>query len=272
MPLVLRYKGQTSLPVELEGLTPEAAATSTIAELARRPLYHGNAAAPLAEFFDLAGSAADDETLVFEGDLSGVHWIGQDMHRGVIRIEGNAGRHLGADMRGGAIYVSGSAGDWLGAEMRGGRIEVRGNCGDLAGSAYRGARRGMAGGCILIHGNAGHELGHKLRRGLIAVGGDLGDSPGFKMIAGSIFAFGRCGLRPGAGMRRGTIALFGSWPPLLPTFRPASSGRPTFLRLMLRELAAGGFPVPPHLAESEYRRYSGDFLELGKGEILVRAA
>lgn len=73
-------------------------------------------------------------------------------------------------------------------------------------------------------------------------------------------------------MRRGTIGLFGESdePELLPTFQYSCVYRPTWLSFFLRELRATGFPVSDDCFESEYRRYCGDFLALGKGEILVR--
>jgi formylmethanofuran dehydrogenase subunit C len=129
----------------------------------------------------------------------------------------------------------------------------------------------MSGGEILIDGNAGNEVGHTLRRGLIAVRGQAGDAIGFNLLAGSIFVFGRAGVRPGAAMRRGTIALFErESPPLLPTFAYACTGRFDFLRVFLSHLVRSGFDVPDDFLDATWRRYSGDLLESGKGEILLR--
>lgn len=132
----------------------------------------------------------------------------------------------------------------------------------------------MTGGEIHIHGNAGNEIGHTMRRGLIAVAGNAGDALGFNMIAGSVFVFGESGIRPGAGMRRGTIGLLStSHPPdMLPTFRHACTYRPVYLQIYFKELASRGFPVPADCGQAKYHRYLGDFLEFGKGEILVRAS
>jgi formylmethanofuran dehydrogenase subunit C len=72
-------------------------------------------------------------------------------------------------------------------------------------------------------------------------------------------------------MRRGSLvslAPSGEPPALLPTFRLACEYRPAWLDVYGRALAAAGFrggPVPPR---GRYRRYLGDFTELGKGEIL----
>ncbi len=269
MPLRLQYRATTPIPVEVEGLTPATAAGRSLAELERLPIYHGNRQVPLAELFALSGSA-DDGQLVFEGNLSGVHWIGAGMDSGVIRIEGDAGRHLGSEMSGGEIHCYGHAGDWTGAELHDGLIYVRGNAGHLVGAAYRGSRRGMTRGTILVGGSAGNEIGHTMRRGTIVIGGGAGDAPGFNMIAGTIFVLGACGIRPGAGMRRGTIGLFGpSPPPLLPTFRPACRFRPTILRLAALEIARLQFPVPERLLDCAIRLYHGDLVALGKGEIWI---
>jgi formylmethanofuran dehydrogenase subunit C len=52
----------------------------------------------------------------------------------------------------------------------------------------------------------------------------------------------------------------------------ACSYRPVFLQLYLRRLRDAGMPVPDECFMATYRRYVGDFLELGKGEVLVREA
>ena len=271
MPLVLRLKQPTSIPLEVDSVQLEIVRGQSLDEVRRTPIQYGNAQVPLAEFFDASGSAAD-HSLVWEGDCSQVRLIGTHLEEGQIRVEGNAGMHLGAEMRGGEIDVTGHATDWVGAEMHGGRIHIRGNAGDLVGAAYRGARRGMTGGEILIDGDAGDEIGHNMRRGLIAVGGRTGDAVGFNLIAGTILLFGGVGIRPGAGMRRGTIGMLGKETPpkLLPTFKFAGVSRPVFLRFYLLRLCEMGFFVADECFQADYHRYCGDFLELGRGEILIR--
>ena len=246
--LTLKYKGTTTIPLEAECLTPDVLAGKTAAEIAMLPLQHGNAQAPLAEFFSVSGTAQDQE-LAIEGDCSRVKWIGAGMRAGRITIHGDAGMHLGA-------------------EMQGGEIQLHGNAGHLVGAAYRGSRVGTRGGVILIDANAGNEIGCNMRRGLIVIGGDAGDFAGVSLIAGSIFIFGQPGIRLGAGMKRGTIALFGERPQLLPTFRPDCVYRPVFITLYLRQLRAWGLPVPEEWLHGFYQRYSGDLVSLGKGEVL----
>jgi formylmethanofuran dehydrogenase subunit C len=268
--LRLTYHGQTSVPVEIEGLTPDWACDKSVAEIERFEIFHGNRKLPLAEMFAVSGDASD-KRFDFEGNLAGVHWIGAHLASGEIHIHGPAGRHLGSGMRGGDIHVAGNAGDWLGAEMHGGFIHVRGNAKHLVGAAYRGSAKGMTGGTIIVRGSAGDEVGHTMRRGLVAIGGSAGDMLGFNMIAGTVLVLGECGLRPGAGMRRGTIGLFGeNPPPLLPTFRYGSTFEPQFVRHLLLGLRTRGLEVADDLLAGEFDLYHGDLVSLGRGEILLR--
>jgi formylmethanofuran dehydrogenase subunit C len=129
----------------------------------------------------------------------------------------------------------------------------------------------MVGGELLIDGDAGAEVGVTMRRGLIAVGGRVGDFVGGGMIAGTVVVFGGCGRRPGAGMKRGTLALLGEAPTLLPTFADAGPYDGLFLELYLRHLRGLGFG-PAAAARPRLRRWCGDRVSLGKGEILTREA
>jgi formylmethanofuran dehydrogenase subunit C len=270
MTLTLRYRGQTSIPVEIEGFTPDWVCTRSLPEIERFEIFHGNQKIPLAEMFSISGDP-NDERIQFEGDLGGVHWIGAGMTVGEIHIAGSAGRHLGSGLRGGEILVEGNSSDWTGAEMRAGTIHVRGNVGNHAGGAYRGSTKGMTGGTILIDGNAGNEVANCMRRGLIAIGGDVGDMLAFSMIAGTVLAFGACGVRPGAGMRRGTLGLFGRESPrLMPSFRYATVCRPQFLGLVMRQIKSKGLHVEDSLLTSEFDLFHGDFVSSGRGEVFAR--
>jgi formylmethanofuran dehydrogenase subunit C len=271
MSLTLTYRGNTNIPVEVEGIVPAALREKSIAEIEKLSIYHGNRQLPLAEFFHVAGDPGDEQ-LTFVGDLAGVHWIGAKMDRGVVRVEGNAGRHVGSEMRGGEIHVSDNAGDWVGGEMKRGLIHVRGDAGNLVGSAYRGSDRGMTGGTLLVGGNVGSEIGHTMRRGLIAIGGNTGDFPCLNMITGTVLVFGTTGIRAAAGMRRGTLAVFGDAPKLLHTFKSAGDCKLLYLRIFFALLRRHGFRVPEGLDDADYRIFTGDLLTVGKGEVLVRAS
>lgn len=270
MALRLTYRAESTIPVELEGFTPEWACDKSPSEIEHFEIFHGNRKTPLAALFRITGDASDRQ-FDLEGNLSGVHWIGAHMTCGTIRIHGSAGRHVGSGMSGGEIHVDGDVREWLGAEMQNGIIRVQGNAGDLPGSAYRGSTRGMTGGTILITGDAGDEVGHTLRRGLVAVGGSAGEMVGFNMIAGTVLVFGNCGARPAAGMRRGTIGLFSTNPPaLLPTFRYAATFRPQYLSVILRSLRSLGFAFDDSLLAAEFDLHHGDLVSLGRGEVLFR--
>ncbi len=270
MTLKLRYHGETSVPVEIEGLTPDWACDKSLTEIERFEMFHGNRKISLAEMFRVTGDASDKQ-FEFEGNLSGVHWIGAHMTSGTIHVQGSAGRHVGSEMTGGEIHVHGDSRGWTGAEMRGGLIHIHGNSGHLLGAAYRGSVKGMTGGTILVDGNAGNEIGLTMRRGLIAVGGSTGDVIGFNMIAGTILSFGDSGIRPGAGMRRGTIGLLGpNPPPLLPSFRFATTHRSPMMAILLREVRAKGLKFDESLLSSSFDFYRGDLVSVGRGEIIFR--
>ena len=271
MPLQLEYQADTCVPVEVEGLVPDIVREMSLSEIEKFEIFHGNNKLPLAELFSVTGDAGDGR-MVWQGNLSGVHWIGAKMADGHVHVAGNAGRHVGSEISGGMIQVDGDAGDWVGGEMHGGLIHVRGRAGHLIGAAYRGSSRGMSGGTILIGGSAGNEIGHTMRRGLIAVGGDGGDLAGFNMLAGTILLFGNGGIRHGAGMRRGTIGLLGDRPPdLLPTFSLACRHRPVALQLILAQLVRHEFEVPDEILTAEFDVYNGDLIEGGRGEIITVA-
>jgi formylmethanofuran dehydrogenase subunit C len=258
------------VPLEVERITPDSVRGKSLAEIEKLEVFEGNVKSRLADFFTVSG-ASSDEVHEWEGDLAGVHWIGAKMRSGRIVISGNAGRHLGSEMCGGEIYVQGNVGDWVGGEMHGGLIHVRGAAGHLVGAAYRGSARGMTNGTILIGGNAGDEIGSSMRRGLIAIGGAIGDLAGVNMLAGTILLFGDSGIRHGAGMKRGTIAfLGGKSPPLLPTVRRACRCGPEVLQLVYRQLRRLDFAIDDALSGASYELYNGDFLNGGRGELLIR--
>jgi formylmethanofuran dehydrogenase subunit C len=103
---------------------------------------------------------------------------------------------------------------------------------------------------------------------LIVVKQNVGDFAGAFMIAGSIIVFGKMGIRAGAGLLRGSIITFQE-PELMPTYRYDCSYNPAFVNLLFQTLRNDGISIPVEHAGGCFRRYSGDFNRLGKGEILV---
>jgi formylmethanofuran dehydrogenase subunit C len=266
MPLTLTLRDPPTVPLETDGLSPDGLAARSRGEIEALPVWHGNRQAQLGDFFTVSGNG--DAELRVEGDLRGVKFLGAGMTAGRLIVAGEAGMHTGAEMHGGELVVEGAVGDFAGTCMRGGRIVVRGSAGFQLGGAQPGERAGMRGGEILVHGDAGDQVGAGLRRGLIAVAGRVGDAAGLRMLAGTIVALGGLGARPGAAMRRGTIVAT-SQVTLLPTFSYACSYRPPFLRLYLRRLRELGLPLTDDQIGGRYARWSGDGLELRRGEILI---
>jgi formylmethanofuran dehydrogenase subunit C len=269
MPLTLTLHEPPTVPLDTDGLSPERLAARRRGEIEALTVWHGNRRAQLADFFTVSGNG--DEELRVEGDLRRVKFLGAGMTAGRLIVAGAAGMHTGADMRGGELVVEGDVGDFAGVGMRGGRLVVKGSAGHHLGGAYPGERAGMRGGDILVHGDAGDQVGAGLRRGVIAIAGRVGVAAGLRMLAGTIVAAGGLGARPGAAMRRGTIVAM-SQVTLLPTFAFACSYRPPFLRLYLRHLRALGLPLTDEQIEGRYARWSGDGLELRRGEILILEA
>jgi formylmethanofuran dehydrogenase subunit C len=267
--LTLTLRAAPAAPVLAEVLCPDRLAGLSRPEIERLELWHGNRRAALGELFDVSGAGADDVRVV--GDLARIAGLGAGMAGGRLTLAGTAGPHAGAGMRDGELVVEGHAGDWAGAEMRGGRLVVRGSAGRRLGGAYAGSRAGMRGGEIVVHGDAGEEAGAGLRRGLIAVAGRVGDAAGLSALAGTIVALGTLGAQPGAGMRRASIVATTA-ATLLPTYGRACTYRPPFVRLCLRRLRELGLPVTDTQIDGRYTRWSGDGLELGRGEILILEA
>jgi formylmethanofuran dehydrogenase subunit C len=271
MPLTLTWKGPIGRPVDGDDLRPETL-NGPAAVAARIRVPAGNSTLELGELFELEGDG-DDGHLIFEGDLRPVRGLASGMASGRVEVRGDVGPRLGSGMRGGSIEVEGSAGAWAGAEIRGGLLRIRGDAGHFLGAALPGSRLGMREGIILVDGNAGDDVGLALRRGLIAVRGRLGQGAGRAMIAGSIFGFGAVGRGLGSGMKRGTLALFGLGDSpdfeLSPAFEPSGHFRPHVLSIYLRKLQSLGFEVPEAAFTSTIRRYNGDRIEKGRGEILI---
>lgn len=265
----LRLHTQPEVPLEAEVISPDQLAGKSETEASALPLFHGKEQVSLGDFFTVTGEMRNG-TVDVEGDLSRIKLLGHAMSGGRLHIHGNVGAHLGAGISGGEIVVDGDAGDWLGREMSGGRITVKGNAGHMVGSAVRGAAVGMQGGEIIVHGHAGNEAGHGMRRGLIAIGGDAGDFAGVNLKAGTVIVLGRLGIRAGAGMKRGTIVA-GQPAELLPTFSYDCVYQPTFLRYYLFYLRRLGLAVDNGYIGGKYQRWSGDGLEMNRGEILFYA-
>ena len=107
-----------------------------------------------------------------------------------------------------------------------------------------------------------------LFRSLIAIGGSSGDFTGVNILAGTIIVLGQMGWRSGVGMKRGSIISMQD-APILPTFTYACTYRPTFLSMYLCYLQNLGLPITEAHVSGYYRRWSGDSVEMNRGEILL---
>jgi len=266
MPLHLKLHTKPDVPLEADCICPDKVQSLKNNEVSALTIFHGNHQVQLGDFFDCKGTF--DGEIIIDGDLKNIKHIGASMSFGKIIVEGNIGLHTGACMRGGEIIIEGNASDWLAAEMLGGKIIVKGNAGHMTGSGYRGSSVGMQGGEIIVHGNVKNETGHVMRRGLIVVGGDSGDFTGVNMLAGTIIVLGEMGIRTGAGMKRGSIISFNKTH-LLPTFSRNCEYHPSFIKFYVRYLEKNGFSIDSSYLDSPFERWSGDSVEINRGEILL---
>jgi len=78
------------------------------------------------------------------------------------------------------------------------------------------------------------------------------------------------GIRTGAGMKRGSIISFNE-AKLLPTFSRNCEYHPSFIKFYVRYLKEIGFSIDTSYLNSAFERWSGDSVELNRGEILLSA-
>lgn len=262
----LTLKSAPALRLDLRGVTPTALASLSAAEVEKLPLTHGNAFAPLAEFFAVAPRA--DDALVLQGELSRCDYLGWQMSGGTLIAEGSVGDYAGGAMSAGTLTVKGHAADLAACEMTGGTLTIEGNVGDFAASTLPGSMDGMRGGTLVVRGNAGARFGDRMRRGTALVFGDAGDFLASRMVAGTLAIAGRAGAHVGYGMRRGSVVFAGPAPVIAPTFVPAVAAAPVFWQLLVRDLARHGGAFGS-LAARGFDRHLGDVAAAGKGELIV---
>ncbi|HWQ45998.1 MAG TPA: hypothetical protein VN376_03980, partial [Longilinea sp.] len=180
--------------------------------------------------------------LVLSGATGSLYNIGQGMKGGCLRILGDAGDQVCQKMVDGEVTIEGKTGNGLGSGMEDGLIVVKGNLGAEAG---KGMRRGL----ILSYGNSGPYTGANLRAGTIMVFGNLGEQAGIEMKRGSLVAKTAAGLSP--------------------SFRNAGPADAEWLNVYFCYLAGRSIKVPAGWWNHGWRRFTGDHLNLGKGEILL---
>ena len=243
-------------------------ATATAGEIARREVRSiRSGAVSLGDLFKVDGTPDGRATLA--GDLTLAERVGAGLAEGLLRVEGNVGDRAGAELKGGRLEIGGSAGHSTGEGMSGGLLVVHGNTGNRAGAAAPGRKRGMTGGELVILGNAGDETGALMRRGLVAVGGTTGRCTLLSTIAGTVLSCGATGADAALWNKRGSLICLGLVEPSA-TYRYACVIQPVYLRLFFRRLRdLHGLPLTAAHIDGRFRRYSGDFSETGRGEILA---
>ncbi|MCJ7443903.1 MAG: formylmethanofuran dehydrogenase subunit C [Methanotrichaceae archaeon] len=251
--IIIRLIHSIQISLEAESISPDKFAPLTLSQINALEIWQGNRKMKLEDFFQVdgdEGSAKTEDMFVrLEGDFSRIKRLVEGMSNGIVEVYGNVGMHAGAKMKGGILRIMGDASDWLGREMQGGKITVSGNVGNYAGSGYRGEKCGMRGGEVEIHGNAGALLGEHMCGGSIFVHGDVGDFPGSLNQGGTIIIGGSTYL-PGAEMGNGTITIKG----------PARL-LPSYQQLEIVDIEG-----------IKYRKYVGDLVENGKGELFLAEA
>src|SRR5688572_13569670 len=100
----LTLRVPSTIPLELDGITPDTVANLSALEVGKLPVWHGNRREELGQFFDISTrttTAPRPADFQFAGDTRNVHRIGAGMAGGFVYVENVAGRHAGAGMTGG---------------------------------------------------------------------------------------------------------------------------------------------------------------------------
>ncbi len=255
-------------PVDVRMLHPARVLPLASGEIERLDLAFDHRQASLGDLCRVYRSDSGVDELVLGGCTLWLKYAGWRLDGGRLVVEGSVGYGAGAEMSGGELEIHGGAGDCLGAAMRGGLIRLHGRAGDWCAASLPGQDCGMAGGTVLVAGGTGAFTGLAMRRGLVWIGGSAGEYCGERMLAGTILCAGEAGPCAGRGMKRGSL-LAGRMAHPLPGFRPAGQADDEWLRICFHSLKGLGVTIPPDWPEVPPRRFTGDHLEMGKGEILV---
>ena len=156
--LTFTLKNSPISKLDCRQLTPNLLANLTITEIENIPLSSQKNAPKVADFFEVSGS--DTQTVHFNNTTAQLNFIGHQMTKGTIVVNGDCGDFLGANMQGGTIIVKGNVKDRLGDQMRRGLILVDGNAADYCASR-------MIAGTIGVYGTAGTHVGFAMKRGTI---------------------------------------------------------------------------------------------------------
>ena len=265
--LSLTLKETPRQRVDLSPLTPDLLKGKYPAEISAIELSSGNRKLRVGEIFSLSGD--DASSLVIKNSCDKLDRIGQAMNSGSITVYGDGGAYLGFAMKNGAITVHGNVGAYAASGMKNGLLHIRGNADDFLAAAIPGDRHGMKGGMVIVTGDAGDRVGDHMRLGTVLIKGDAGDYCASRMLAGTIAVLGKAAGFAGYGMKRGTL-LLKTMPNDLPaTFNDCGAHYINYLPLLIKSWQSLDSKFTRLEPRSRVRRYMGDLVNAGKGEILV---
>ncbi|MDD5367800.1 MAG: formylmethanofuran dehydrogenase subunit C [Anaerolineaceae bacterium] len=268
MRIVLNFHPPDMVQLDVRSLLGSNLLGLSQPQIEKLPLQANRQAVQLGDVCRVTRELAGQDEVFFCGETRTCTFVARGMPAGKLEVEGGVGYGAGMEMSGGELVVHGSASDCLGVALRGGCIRVDGNAGDWVGAAHFGQDSGMTGGSILVGGSTGSYTGVAMRRGLIWVAGNTGEYTGERILAGTIVCTGSLGRYAGLGMRRGSIVA-GRTDSVLPGFSAAGRADDEWLRIYFKALSDSGIHIPAGWQGAAPNRFSGDHLEMGKGEILV---
>jgi formylmethanofuran dehydrogenase subunit C len=266
--LTFRLNAAPDERLDLSRLTPSYLESIPLAEMLKIAVGSTQNGLTVGDIFTVSGKPGD--TVRIEGGSGKLDFVGADLHRGTVIIEGDVGVGAGRNMRGGRLIIGGDAGALLGTGIRGGEIFVKGSAGSQVGGLVPGDKFGMTGGLIVVNGDIGDRAGNRMRRGTIFARGRIGDFAGSRMVGGTIWADRGFGSDPGMLLRRGTL-IGPSVEHMLPTFVDTGRHELVILPIISRYLASVMGSSAPGPLPSVVRKYAGDLATIGKGEILLTA-
>jgi len=267
-PLTFKLNIIPEFTLDVSPLTPDKLLPKSQTQIKKINLRYGKQEISVDKLFSISGD--NPENIKFLGSTEKLICIGQNMSRGNIDVQGNAGNFIGQYMQGGYINVQGNAGSWVGNSMTNGRIHINGNVDDYLGASLPGDPYGMSDGLIYVSGNAGDRVGDRMRRGIIIICGMAGDYCGSRMIAGTIIVLDKAGKYSGFGMKRGTIILAKKPRHISATFKSCGNLKVQFLRLLFKQLSEMEQRLTLFREYGpEAHRFTGDLASNGKGEILI---
>lgn len=156
--LTFTLKQNATQQIDCRCLTPNHLADLSIVQIENMRLLNTQNSPKIGDYFHISG--ADVNHIVFKNASQQLDYIGHQMSRGQITVEGDCGDFLGCQMHGGTIICHGNANDRVGDQMRRGLILIDGNAGDYCASR-------MIAGTIGVFGSVGNYVGFAMKRGTI---------------------------------------------------------------------------------------------------------